>query len=189
MKQAIAGVAPQELGEVTVMTVWPSIAAYPSGRFLGRLYSIEAGFYFFTVGNLLALASIPHALALYFYRLLPSFFGLQLHGTCYKITNRRVVELRNEVNFRASRTLPLPCFQFEVETKSVSLDRFDTVKLVRQPGQAWFDAGDLHFFQGDIETFLLVGVSRPEAFLQTCIKSQRAYVGVQQALKREAVSA
>jgi len=130
---------------------------------------------------------------LYFYRLLPSFFGLQLHGTCYKITNRRVVELRNEVNFRVSRIagipLALPCFQFEVETKSVSLDRFDTVKLVRQPGQAWFDAGDLHFYQGDIETFRLVGAARPEAFRQTCIKSQRAYVGVQQALEREAVPA
>ena len=30
MKQAIAGVAPPELGEVTIMTVWPSMAAYRS---------------------------------------------------------------------------------------------------------------------------------------------------------------
>ena len=36
MKQAIAGVAPPELGEVTIMTVWPSIGAYRLGRLVGH---------------------------------------------------------------------------------------------------------------------------------------------------------
>ena len=53
----------------------------------------------FTLGNLIALASIPHALALYFYRLLPCMFGFPWHGGSYKLTNRRVIELCNEVNF------------------------------------------------------------------------------------------
>ena len=42
MKQAIAGVAPTEFDEVTMMVVWPSIAATAIGRFCGRLYAITA---------------------------------------------------------------------------------------------------------------------------------------------------
>lgn len=47
MKQAIAGVVARDMAEVDVMTVWPSIAAYPSGRFLGRLYANQVGIYVF----------------------------------------------------------------------------------------------------------------------------------------------
>jgi hypothetical protein len=66
---------------------------------LGRLYTIDIGVSVFTLGHLIALASIPHALALYFYRLLPCVFGFPWHGSSYKITNRRIIELCNEVNF------------------------------------------------------------------------------------------
>lgn len=247
MTQAIAGVAPVEVSEVTTMVVWPSIAAYPTGPFLGRLYSKQWGIYVVTLGNLLALASIPHALALYFYRLLPSFFGSSVHGTRYKLTNRRVLELRSEVKLgqgtrlarvgggltalivslvglaavKASfgwplwptrgvdwavtlvagmgivlglipliaealgKPIPVPCFAYEVETKSVRLDRFETIQIVQRPGQEWFDAGDLLFLQNGIETFRLAGVSRPETFRQTCLKSQLAFVGVKRALERQ----
>ena len=41
MKQAIAGVAPPELGEVTIMTVWPSIGALGLGRWIGRMCGIR----------------------------------------------------------------------------------------------------------------------------------------------------
>ena len=51
-----------------------------------------------------------------------------------------------------------------------------------------FSAGDLAFRLGNVETFRLDGVSRPEALRQTCLKSRQAYVGVKQALQREAVS-
>ena len=85
MIQAIAGVAPPEVREVTVAIVWPSIAAMSMGRCLGRLYSIKAGFYFFRVGNLLALASIPLALPLYFFKVLP-FVGSRI-----RLTNRRII--------------------------------------------------------------------------------------------------
>ena len=63
MKQPIAGVTPAEWLEATITTVWPSIAAYPSGQLLGRLYSIRwPDIYIFRLGNLLALLSIPYAL-------------------------------------------------------------------------------------------------------------------------------
>lgn len=66
MKQAISGVAPSESGEVTSMTVWPTITSLrtpPFGRLgctLGRLYGIRWGLgRIFTVGNIIALLSIP----------------------------------------------------------------------------------------------------------------------------------
>jgi hypothetical protein len=179
MKQAIAGVTPASVEERTVMIVWPSIAAFPSGRWLGRLYSNSTGFYIFTIGNFLALASIPHALALYFFRLAPSLFGAGWHGSVYKLTNRRILELRNEIRFREG--FPFLKFRYGAEVKSVDLDRFDAIEIRRLPGQAWFDAGDLVFKRGGVETFRLDGVSRPESFRQTCLKSRMSYVGVKQA--------
>ena len=180
MKQAIAGVSPSSEKETTVMTVWPSIAVYPDGRWLGRMYSIKAGIWVVTVGNLFALASIPHALFRYFFRLAT--------GKSYKLTNRRVIELGTKIQFRGG----FP-FLFQVllggEVKSLDLDRFDSIDIVRRPGQAWFDAGDLIFKQGNVETFRLEGVSRPESFRQTCLKSRNAYVGVKQALERQPVLA
>jgi hypothetical protein len=83
----------------------------------------------------------------------------------YRLTNRRVV-VENP---------------FAGELKGVSLDRFDTIEVVVQPGQAWFKAGDLVFRQGAAETFRIWGVPRPETFRQTCIKARMSYVGVQQA--------
>src|ERR1700677_2687098 len=68
MKQAIAGVTPPELREATVMTVWPSLAATAPGRLLGQLYAIEWGVPPLTVGHLIALASIPLVVGLYFGR-------------------------------------------------------------------------------------------------------------------------
>ena len=66
MKQAIAGVTTPDQKEATVMTVWPSVAAMslaglPLGQMLGQLYSINVGFYIFTVGNLFCLLMIPIA--------------------------------------------------------------------------------------------------------------------------------
>jgi hypothetical protein len=183
MKQAIAGVAPAELEEVTVMVVWPSIAKFGLGRFLGRQFGIQAGIYIFKVGNFLALAGIPFALGLYFFRLAPSFFGAPFHGGFYQLTNRRLIVLRNEINF-ADR-FPFLRFTYGAEVKSVELDRFDSVEIERLPGHDWYDAGDLVFRREGVETFRLEAVSRPEAFRQTCLKSHASYVGVKQALAAE----
>jgi hypothetical protein len=173
MKQPIAGVAPSELQEVTIMTVWPSLSAMGFGRLWGQLFAIDAGFPLFgipiTVGRLIALLSIPFMVAQYFLMRLPRFPGVLIgiqNPFCshYRLTNRRVV-VENP---------------FGPELKSVALDRFDAIDVVVEPGQAWFKAGDLVFRLGQIETFRLFGVPRPETFRQTCLKANMVYVGVKQ---------
>lgn len=174
MIQPVAGVAPTQLQEVTVMTVWPSLSATTFGRFWGRLFAIEAGFPIFgvplTIGRLFALASIPFMVALYFLMRLPRFPGVIIgikNPFCwvYRLTNRRVV-VENP---------------FGAEIKSVSLDRFDSIDIVVESGQAWYKAGDLVFRQGPVETFRIWGVPRPETFRHTCLKANMSFVGVQKA--------
>jgi len=55
--------------EIVAMTVWPSIAAYPLGRQVGRLCSLAGVGKFFTIGKLMALLTIPVSLLLFFWRL------------------------------------------------------------------------------------------------------------------------
>ena len=167
MKQAIAGVTVPEDREATVMTVWPSVAAMslgglPLGTILGRLYEIPVGFHVFTLGNLFCLLSIPLAIALYFKRIGPFV------ATRYRLTNRRVLV---ETGLMGQ------------ESKSIGLDQFDAIEIVVRPGQAWYDAGDLVFWQGKTEKFLLEGVSRPDAFRHVCMKAHQGFVGVQAAMR------
>jgi hypothetical protein len=169
MDQAISGVSPAAVKETEIMTVWPSVAKYALGRMLGTLYAIKfPDIYIFRLGNLIALLSIPIALVLYFMRVLPYI------GQRYTLTNRRVIVYRGLL---------------VEEERSVGLDRFDTVDVVVQPGQAWYEAGDLVFRLGNTETFRLSGVSRPEAFRSQCIKAHMAYVGVKRAVERQLVRA
>jgi hypothetical protein len=169
MKQPVAGVAPSQLKEVTVMTVWPSVCATGFGRFLGRLFAIELGFPLFgvpiTLGRVFALASIPFMAGWYLLMRLPTIGFRNPLNFHYRLTNRRV----------------LMDGLFGDELKGVSLDRFDTIETVVEPGQAWFKAGDLVFRQGAVETFRIWGVPRPETFRQTCLKARMSFVGVQQA--------
>jgi len=165
MDQAISGVSPASVQETTIMTVWPSNAMFGLGRVLGGLYAIRfPDVYIFRLGNLIALASIPIALVLFFMRVAP-FIGQR-----YTLTNRRVVVFKGLL---------------VEEERSVALDRFDKVEIDVLPGQAWYDAGDLIFRLGNTETFRLAGVSRPEAFRSQIIKAHMAYVGVKKALERE----
>lgn len=161
MKQAIAGVAPPELSEVTAMTVWPSVASTGIGRFLGRLMAITAGFWIFSVGRCVALFALPLGPLLYFSLRAP--FNVRR----YRLTNRRVGIMEGMI----------PQF-----TRFVDLDRFDRIDIAIAPGQQWYHAGDLVFRKGDVETFRLPGVSRPEAFRQTCLKARMSYVGVRKAM-------
>lgn len=160
--QAIAGVSPATEHETTVMTVWPSISALGIGRLLGRLFSIRfPNIYIFRLGNFIALAASPICVLLYLGKVAP------FAATRYRLTNRRLIVERG----LTSR-----------EEKFVELDRYDEVDVDVKPGQEWFAAGDLIFRQGETETFRLRGVSRPEAFRQTCLKSRHAFVGVKEAL-------
>lgn len=175
MGQAIAGVVPDTEREVTVMTVWPSLAATAYGRWWGRRFQNSIGITLFgiplTLGRLLALVSIPFILPLYFHMLVPKL-PLVLWGfpnpACrrYRLTNRRVIV---EQPFGGG------------EQQSVSLDRFDSITVEVLPGQEWYPAGDLVFRNGQIETFRLAGVPHPKAFRETCEKAHKGFIGVQQA--------
>lgn len=159
----ISGVSPAELKETTVMTVWPSNAKYALGRLLGQAYEITfPDVYIFRLGNLFALASIPVALVLFFLRIAPFV------ATRYQLTNRRVVVQRGLMG---------------KDERWVEHDRFDSISIEVQPGQAWYDAGDLIFKQGNTETFRLEGVSRPEAFRQTVMKTQMIHAGIRKSRK------
>ncbi|SVE39387.1 uncharacterized protein METZ01_LOCUS492241 [marine metagenome] len=170
MKQPIAGVAPSQLDEVTTMAVWPTITGPPFrtlGCLLGRLYSINIGIGpILTIGNLFALLSIPLVLFLFVHTLVP--------GLChrYRLTNRRVIVERKRLSWTADWA----------EEAAVSLDKFDEIDIQVVPGQHWFPAGDLIFRDGKTERLQLLGVSRPETFRQTCLKSGQSHVGVKRAL-------
>jgi hypothetical protein len=155
--QSIAGVSPPSTAETTVMTVWPSVGSTALGQWLGRLYRIRDGFGPVSVGRLALLATIPVGLFLYLSLRLP--WAIRR----YRLTNRRVTVERG--------------ISPKVE-QYVDLDRFDTIDLVVQPGQEWYDCGDLVFRRGPIETLRLSGVSRPEPFRQTCLKVRQSYVSV-----------
>ena len=180
MKQPIAGVTPPELKEAVIMTVWPSIAALSEGRMFGRLYQIRWGWGIATVGNLIALLSIPLVLPLFLSRFafgvtkeLPWGLGKiipvpnRLMMRRYVLTNRRVLVQRGLT---------------PVDEAWVELDRFDTIDIEVLPGQDWYPAGNLIFRRGTVETFRLDGVPRPETFRQTCLKAHIGYVGVQKTL-------
>ena len=174
MKQPVAGVAPSTLEEVTVMTVWPSVAATGWGRLWGRLSTIEVGGSLFgvpvTIGRILALVSIPFILPVYFHMLIPRlpfvFFGV-VNSACrrYRLTNQRVIVEQTTGG----------------EQRAISLDRFDDIEVVVLPGHDWYHAGDLVFKLGGVETFRLFGLVRPETFRRTCLKAQISHAGVQSA--------
>lgn len=155
-KQPIAGVTPPERQEVTVMTVFPTLGAYAAGRLIGRLCAIRAGFGFFTLGKLFALLLIPVAIGLYVYSLLPAVI------TRYRLTNRRLVVQKG---------------MRPVDQRWVDFDRFDSIEVDVLRGQEWYPAGELIFRNGQVETFRLSGVSRPETFRHTCLAARRGYLG------------
>ena len=175
MTQAIAGVVPASQREATIMTVWPTLAATAYGRWWGRRFENQWGLTLFgiplTLGRLMALISIPLILPIYFHMLVPRLPGVIFgwpNPACrrYRLTNRRVLV---EQPFGGG------------EQQSVSLDRFDSITIEVQPGQAWYPAGDLVFRKGPIETFRLLGVPHPEPFRQTCLKAHLGFVGVEKA--------
>lgn len=168
MKQAIAGVSPSSEFETTALIVWPSNGSSGIGRMLGGMYESQLGFSVFTLGNLFALMSIPIGLALFMSKFDPWF------GVRYRISNRRILVERGHHG--------------RVES-SIDLDKFDRVEVQVQPGQAWYNAGDLIFFNDNTECYRLKGVSRPAAFRAACVKANMTYVGVKAAKEREAAMA
>ncbi|MDA7978242.1 MAG: PH domain-containing protein [Pirellulales bacterium] len=158
---AISGVAPPEAAEVTIMTVSPSIAEFKLGQMIGRGCRAGGGGAF-SVGNLVALASIPAALGLFFWSLRP--WAVKR----YRLTNRRIVIQKGTR---------------QAEDAGVALDQFDRVEINVQPGQEWYPAGDLVLYHGPVECLRLLGVPHPESFRHTLLKAHVAFTGVQEALE------
>ncbi|MCE5302999.1 MAG: hypothetical protein LLF97_07805 [Planctomycetaceae bacterium] len=168
MSQPIAGVSPSELLEVSCKVVWPTIGALRAGRFVGQLSGLRLGFGIFTVGNLLALATIPLSLVVFCWQLMPFVCRR------YALTNRRII-VRKGLS--------------AVDGPWISLDDFDAIKVDVLPGQAWLHAGDLVFLHHEHEVLRLAGVPRPETFRQVCLTAHTAHQSVRAVVERQASSA
>lgn len=167
MTQPFSGVTPPDLGEAPVMTVWPTIGALSLGRLIGSLSGNRAGYGFFTLGKLLALATIPLSLCVYAWQLMPFVCRR------YTITNRRIV-IRKGLG--------------AVEDRWISLDEFDSIEIRTLSGQEWLRSGNLIFRHGETELLCLPGVPRPQQIRQVCLKAQRALTSVRKVIE-EAVAA
>ncbi len=113
-----------ETPETTIMTVWPTIGATAPGRWVGRLCEVKLGLGFFTLGKLLALATIPLSLTVFIWQLLPVVCRR------YRLSNRRIIIQKG---LKA------------IEGPAIALDEFDAIDVLLRPGQDWLHAGDLVF--------------------------------------------
>jgi hypothetical protein len=153
--------------ETIIMTVWPTIGATAPGRWVGWLCGVKLGRGFFTLGKLLALATIPLSLAVFLWQLLPAVCRR------YCLTDRRLVIQKG---YKA------------VAGRAIGLDEFDSIDVAILPGQAWLHAGELVFRRRGSEVFRLSGVSRPEVFRQVCLKAQTALLSFRAVLAQQSAS-
>lgn len=154
MNQPITGVMPPELTEVTCKVIWPTIGATRAGRLVGQLADVRLGVgEFFTLGKLLALASIPLSLAVFAWQLMPFVCRR------YALTNRRIIIRKG--------LMP-------VDEHWLAMDEFDSIEVELLPGQSWLHAGELIFKRAGSEALRLSGVSRPEVFRHVCLTAQSA---------------
>ncbi len=166
MNQPISGVTPAELTEVPCKVVWPTIGATSLGRLVGRLASVRLGWgEFFTLGKLLALATLPLSLAVFGWQLTP--YGCRR----YMLTNRRIIIRKGLM---------------AVDQRWISFDDFDTIDIEVLPGQEWLHAGDLVCRHGDVEVLRLAGIPRPEAVRQVCLNMRSALLSVRNVAERQA---
>jgi len=167
VKQSIAGVVPSSLGESTIMTVWPTAGAFALGRMLGQVYNWaprNGPWHIVTLRNLVMLLTMPVMALLTIISLMPGI------NSCYRLTNRRIIIQR---------------IWRRQELTSITLDQFDRIEVLVLPGQEWYPCGELVFSRGNVETFRLSGVGRPDTFAQTCMKAHLAHVGVKKALQQK----
>jgi hypothetical protein len=160
---------PSDLAEVTCKVVWPTIGATAAGRLVGRLADVRFGVgRFFTLGKLLALATIPISLAVFAWQLMPYVCRR------YAVTNRRII-IRKGLR--------------PVDERWIDLDEFDAIDVEVLPGQQWLHAGDLVFRHGGQEVLRLAGVSRPEIFRQVCQTARDALLSVRAVVQQQAAVA
>jgi hypothetical protein len=169
MPQPVAGIMPSDLAEVTCKVVWPTIGATRAGRLVGRLADMRIGLgEFFTLGKLLALATIPISVAVFCWQLMPYVCRR------YALTNRRIIIRKG--------LMPM-------DEQWIDLDEFEAIDLEVLPGQQWLHAGNLIFRRGGREVLRLSGVSRPEVFRHVCQTAQAALLSVRKVLQQQAAGA
>lgn len=152
-------------GETISKVVWPTIGATRRGRLVGQLCSLRLGVgRIFTLGNLLALATIPISLAVFFWQLLPGVIRR------YGLTNRRIVVFKGLAR---------------IEERSIGLGDFDSIEIQLLPGQEWLRAGDLVFFRDGQEVFRLAGVPRPETFRAICLKQRATMLAMREVIESQ----
>jgi hypothetical protein len=156
------------LPETLITTTWPTLGATALGRLVGRLCGIRLGHGFFTLGKLMALATIPLSLAVFCWQLMP------LICRRYALTSRRVLVQKG---LQPS------------EDRAIGLEEFDAIDVAVLAGQDWLHAGELIFRREGREIFRLSGVTRPEVFKQVCWKVRTALLSSSQVLREQAEAA
>ena len=150
--QPIAGVSPQI--ENTIMTVYPSLAAWGAGRAIGRLCdSIPLKLNGIKLSYLMfGLPAAMLALLLYVTQ--------KILGDRYVLTNRAL-----ESRAALGKTL----------RGRAALTEIDHVDIERRGGQAFYHAGDLVAYDAAGNVLLrLDGVPRPDVFRQTILEARDA---------------
>jgi len=150
--------------EQVVKVVWPSIAAWRLGRWIGRIWGralARGPVAAFFVGFFLA----PLAALVYFWRLRPK------RCRRYFVTNERILVVEGILG-RVVEEAPW--------------SRITGMEIVILPGQAALGAADVHIYEGDRVVLRLPGVSFVENFIRVCQRTQQACLMVASSLKRQA---
>jgi hypothetical protein len=158
---------PLEPGETQSKVIWPAIGATSAGRFVGRLCANRLGVGGFTLGKLLAVATIPVSLSVFAWQLLPVVMRR------YCLTDRRIIVEKGLAR---------------VEERSIGLDQFDALEIRLLPGQEWLRCGDVLFLCGGQEVFRLPGVPRPQTFRELCLKQRNTLLAVREVLRQQHVA-
>jgi hypothetical protein len=133
---------------------------------VGRLAAVRLGWGdFFTLGKLLAVATLPLSLLVYFWQLTP--YGCRR----YMLTNRRIIICKGLM---------------AVDQRWVGFEEFDTIDIEVLPGQEWLHAGDLVLRRGGVEVLRLAGIPRPESVRQVCLNMRSASLSVRSVVERQA---
>jgi len=151
--------------EHVVKTVWPSIAAFRLGRWIGRVWerAVSKGPW---AAILAGVFLAPLAAAAYLWRLRPG------GARRYVVTDRRVIIMEGII---------------PKEVAAVGWDEVDRIDAQPQPGQAALRAADVVFFKGDQPVLVLPGVSLAENFVRLCRRTRQAFLDIE-ALRQRAAS-
>ena len=169
MEETVADKLPKNLEERELTTIWPTIGAYALGRVVGQLGAIPLGLGPLTVGNLLALLTIPITLAIYGWQLMPYVCRR------YTLTDRQILIQRGLAKLHTE--------------EAIALDEFDSIEINVLPGQAWLHSGDLVFKHQNQPVLRLRSVLRPEIFRHTCLTARETLVQFNEIIQQQAAAA